>query len=110
MVRAGAGPLPGLVDRDRLVAVEEFGDIRGLVIVGWATDIFATLVTHAAVEADMRRTDSREPVYETFTGLPRDRFPLLTAYATELVTGDGAQRFRVAVDIVIDGLLAPGSR
>ncbi|RDI50136.1 TetR/AcrR family transcriptional regulator [Nocardia mexicana] len=78
----------------------------------WATDIFATLVTHAAVEADMRRTDSREQgdgSYETFTGLPSDRFPLLTTYATELVTGDVDQRFRVAVDVVIDGLLAGGT-
>ncbi|RDI63070.1 TetR/AcrR family transcriptional regulator [Nocardia pseudobrasiliensis] len=78
----------------------------------WATDIFATLVTHSAVEPDMRRANSGEPgdaSYATFTGLPRDRFPLLTTYATELVTGDAEQRFRVAIDVVIDGLLAGGA-
>ncbi|MDN3359928.1 TetR/AcrR family transcriptional regulator [Actinomadura sp. DC4] len=75
----------------------------------WAADIFALLVNYAAIEADVRRADRREQadeLYATFTGLPPDRFPLITAHAARLVAGDGEERFRVAIDIVIDGLLA----
>ncbi|HEY3980307.1 MAG TPA: helix-turn-helix domain-containing protein [Streptosporangiaceae bacterium] len=75
----------------------------------WATDVFAALVTHAAVEDDVRRTGHQElgaELHQTFAGLPADRFPLITAYATQLVAGDAGQRFRFAVDVVIDGLLA----
>ncbi|MFF2554491.1 TetR/AcrR family transcriptional regulator [Nocardia sp. NPDC058058] len=79
----------------------------------WATDIFAILVTHAAVEADARQADSRgqaDAGYQAFTSLPPDRFPLVTTYASELVAGDTEQRFRVAIDVVIDGLLARAAR
>ncbi|MHC3471009.1 TetR/AcrR family transcriptional regulator [Streptomyces sp. 7R007] len=74
----------------------------------WAADIFTTLVSHAAMEADARRSDRREDagqIYETFMALPPDRFPLITAHADRLVAGDGQQRLRVAIDVVIDGLL-----
>lgn len=78
-----------------------------------ATDIFATLVTHAAAEADVRHTESRErsdTSYKTFTSLSPDRFPLLTTYAAELVAGDAQERFHVAIDVVTDGLLARAAR
>jgi len=79
----------------------------------WATDIFALLVNYAAIETDARRVDSREQaaeLYQKFTGLPPDRFPLITAHAAQLVAGDSEERFRVAVDVVIDGLLARAAR
>ncbi|MEV4314893.1 TetR/AcrR family transcriptional regulator C-terminal domain-containing protein [Actinocrispum sp. NPDC049592] len=73
----------------------------------WATDVLAALVTHAAVEDDVRRTDDvGGELHKTFTGLPADRFPLITTHAAQLVAGDGEQRFRFAVDVVLDGLLA----
>lgn len=75
----------------------------------WATDVFAALVTHAAVEDDARRADraSRgEELRRTFAGLPTDRFPLITAHAGQLVAGDGQRRFRFAIDVVTDGLLS----
>lgn len=79
----------------------------------WAADIFAALVTHAAIEDDVRRTDRRElasQLHQLFTGLPADRFPLITAYAAQLVAGRSDERFRFAVDVVIDGLLARSGR
>ena len=79
----------------------------------WAADIFSMVVSHAAVEADVRGTDHGElagKLYETFSGLPADRFPLITAHAARLVSGDADERFRVAVDVVIDGMLARVSR
>jgi AcrR family transcriptional regulator len=75
----------------------------------WASDVFVLLATAAAIEADVRRTDPREQadeLYGTFTGLPPDRFPLITAHAAQLVAGDGDERFCFAVDVVIDGMLA----
>jgi hypothetical protein len=79
----------------------------------WAADIFALLVNYAAIEADVRRTDGREQadaLYSTFTALPPERFPLITAHAAQLVAGDGEERFRVAIDVVTDGLLARAAR
>lgn len=79
----------------------------------WAADIFAALVTYAAIEADVRRADLQEQAdefYKTFTGLSPDRFPLIAAHAAQLVAGDGDERFRFAIDVVIDGTLARAAR
>ena len=51
-----------------------------------------------------------DELYQTFAGLPPDRFPLIAAYAGQLVAGDGDERFRFAVGVVIDGLLARAAR
>jgi hypothetical protein len=75
----------------------------------WAADIFAAQVTYAAIEAELRRTDTRALATEVtanFARLPADRFPLINAHATQLVAGDVDERFRYAVDVVIDGVLA----
>jgi AcrR family transcriptional regulator len=85
----------------------------------WACDIFVSLVTAAAREDDVRRprvrseNDRREQVdevYKTFAGLPPDRFPLLAAYAAQMVAGDGNERLRFAIDVVIDGVVARAAR
>jgi AcrR family transcriptional regulator len=82
----------------------------------WACDILVLLVTAVASEDDVRRTtrrgddvDDREQVdalYSTFVALPTDRFPIITAYAAQMVAGDSVERFRFAIDVVIDGLVA----
>jgi AcrR family transcriptional regulator len=79
----------------------------------WATDILAMVVSYAAIEANVRGTDHQEQarkLHETFSGLPPDRFPLITAHAARLVAGDSDERFRVTVDIVIDGMLTRTAR
>jgi len=86
----------------------------------WACDILILLVTAAAREDDVRHprgrtedTDRREQadeVYKTFASLQPEQFPLITAYAAQMVAGDGDERFRFAVDVVIDGLLGRESR
>jgi AcrR family transcriptional regulator len=79
----------------------------------WAADIFAMVVNYAALEGDVRRADRQEQaakLYKTFTGLPTDRFPLITAHAAQLVAGDREERLRVAIDVVIDGMLARTAR
>jgi AcrR family transcriptional regulator len=67
----------------------------------WAADIFAAQVTYAAIEAELRRTDPgalAAEVTANFALLPADRFPLITAHATQLVAGDVDERFRYAID------------
>jgi AcrR family transcriptional regulator len=84
----------------------------------WASDILVLLVTAVASEDDVRRGrgddgDRREhaaALYDTFVGLPPDRFPLIVAHAAQMVAGDGDERFRFAVDVVIDGVLARAAR
>jgi AcrR family transcriptional regulator len=98
-------------------------NLMGILLVGgldaqdaaWTGDIFVLLVTGVASEDVVRRargrsdTDHHEQVddlYTTFAGLPPDRFPLLAAYAAQMVAGDADERFRFAVDVVLDGVLA----
>jgi len=85
----------------------------------WACDIFVLLVTAVASEDDVRRARGRsddarreqvDELYRTFAGLPPDRFPFVAAHAAQLVAGDGDERFRFAIDVVIDGVLARAAR
>jgi AcrR family transcriptional regulator len=86
----------------------------------WAVDVLVLLVTAVASEEDARRArggtdegDRRELVdelRETFAGLPPERFPLIGAHANEMVAGDAEERFRFAVDVVIDGVVARAAR
>ena len=86
----------------------------------WVCDILVSLVTASAREDDVRRprgrsddADRREQVdelYQTFAGLPPDRFPLLAAHASQMVAGNGDERFRFAIDVVIDGVVARAAR
>jgi len=80
----------------------------------WACDVFVRLVTAAVIEEDEQRLrggtgDRREQAEQlrgTFAGLPPDRFPMLTGHVAEMVAGDADERFRFAVDVVTDGLVA----
>ena len=84
----------------------------------WISDIFVSLVRVAASEDDVRRAgrsddDRRQQVndlYETFAGLPPDRFPLIAGHASEMVAGDGDERFHFAVDALIDGVVSRAAR
>ena len=58
---------------------------------------------------DDRRGGAGE-LYATFAGLPPGRFPLIAAHAAQMVAGDGEERFRFAIDVVIDGMLARAAR
>jgi AcrR family transcriptional regulator len=79
----------------------------------WAADIFAMLVNHTAIEDDARGAARQEfagELYKLFSGLSADRFPLIVSHAEQLVAGDGDERFRFAIDVVIDGMLARAAR
>ena len=82
----------------------------------WACDLFAMLVTAAAIEEDERKARGADPsqhadeLHRTFAGLPADRFPLLTSHAAQMVAGDRAERFRFGIDVIIDGVVARSGR
>ena len=82
----------------------------------WACDTVVLLVTGAAHEDEMRRNSADSPqqqvdeLYELFSQLPPDRFPLISTYATEMLAGDSNERFRFAIDLVVDGLVARAAR
>jgi AcrR family transcriptional regulator len=85
----------------------------------WACDIFMLLAMAAAREDDVRRPlgcddgnrqGQADEIGRTFAALPPDRFPLIAAHAAQMVAGDGEERFRFAVDVVIDGLIASSAR
>ncbi len=56
--------------------------------------------------ATRRQPGHVDELYTTFAGLPPDRFPLLAAHAAQMVAGDSDERFRFAIDVVLDGVLA----
>jgi AcrR family transcriptional regulator len=81
----------------------------------WACDILLLLVAAAARENDVRRPrghtrkaaqEQADELFKMFAGLSPDRFPLLTSHAAEMVAGDSDERFRYAIDVVLDGILA----
>ena len=85
----------------------------------WACDIFMLLAMAAAREDDVRhplgrdddnRQGQADEIGRTFAALPPDQFPLIAAHAAQMVAGDGEERFRFAVDVVIDGLIASSAR
>jgi hypothetical protein len=78
----------------------------------WVADILAAQVTYAAIEAELRRTDPSAlaaDITANFARLPVGDFPLITAHVAQLVAGDVDERFRFAVDVVLDGVLGRAS-
>jgi hypothetical protein len=86
----------------------------------WACDILVLLVTATAREDEVRRAQGRtdpgeereqiDELHQTFAALPPHRFPLITAHAAQMVAGTSGERFRFAVDVVVDGVLARSPR
>lgn len=96
-------------------------NLLGLLVAGgiapqdaaWACDILMLIVTATASEADLRRDaghalddDFVEQMRSTFAAVPADRYPNVASHASELVAGDGNDRFRFSIDTFIDGLVA----
>jgi AcrR family transcriptional regulator len=82
----------------------------------WACDILPLITTATAVETDVHRAlghtgeEMVARIEATLSSLPADRFPNLIRYGSELVSGDGDERFHFAVDVFLDGLVARASR
>jgi AcrR family transcriptional regulator len=99
-------------------------NLLGLLLVGgitaqnaaWACDILNMIVIATASESDLRhaaghttatfRTVAVEKMYDVFAGQSPERYPNVVALASQLVAGEGDDRFRFAVDTFLDGLIA----
>jgi AcrR family transcriptional regulator len=96
-------------------------NLLGLLVAGgigpqdaaWACDILMLIVTATAGEADLRRDaghpiddDFVEQMRATFAAVPADRYPNVAAHASELVAGEGDDRFRFSIETFLDGLVA----
>ncbi len=96
-------------------------NLLGLLVAGgigaqdaaWACDILILIVTATASEADVRAAAGRsidddfvDRMRSTFAAVPADRYPNVAAHATELVAGEGDDRFRFSIDTFLDGLVA----
>jgi AcrR family transcriptional regulator len=102
-------------------ALDSIENLLGLLVAGgippqnaaWACDILMLIVTATAGEADVRRASGQtidadfvKRMGDTFAGLPPERYPNVVGHASELVDGDGDDRFRFAIDTFLDGLVA----
>ena len=63
----------------------------------------ASLRRHPEEDADGRIVDRAE-IIERFRMLPPDRFPNAVAYARELTSGDGHDRFDFTLELLLRGL------
>jgi AcrR family transcriptional regulator len=85
----------------------------------WACDVLPLIVTATAVETGVHQAraasggsldETLAKLSQAFAGLAPERYPLLTAHAAELMSGDGDQRFTFAIDTFLDGLVARSAR
>jgi AcrR family transcriptional regulator len=87
-------------------------------IAAWALDrIFLYIVADAfegslyGAQVKASGRDEMEFIQETFgqlrvylAALPKDRYPVVSAHATELTSGDGDERFEFGLAMLVDGL------
>jgi AcrR family transcriptional regulator len=100
---------------ENLAALLRAGGIDGR-DAAWACDILPLILTASAVEVDVYRArlDNQEELVanlrETFSALPPERFPNITALEPHWTAGAGNDRFVFAVDVFLDGLVARAAR
>jgi AcrR family transcriptional regulator len=122
---ATAMPVEPPITENTLAVVE---NLLGLLLAGgitaqdaaWACDILNLIVTATASEADLRhvaghttdtyRSEVVERMRATFSGVSPERYPHVISHVSELVAGEGEDRFRFAVDTFLDGLVARSAR
>ena len=99
-------------------------NLMGLLLAGgvtprdaaWACDILPLITVASAVETAtyQERGDDQGDIADelaaVFSRLSADRFPNLMRHSAELVSGDGDERFRYAIDVFLDGLVARAQR
>jgi AcrR family transcriptional regulator len=86
----------------------------------WSCDILPLITTASAVETaayqergldtTAHETQIVDQLTDVFSTLSAARFPNITTHIAELTSGDGAQRFDFAVDVILDGLMARAAR
>jgi AcrR family transcriptional regulator len=118
IARVAIGDVPtggnGLVMLETMIALLRAGGIEDDVA-AWAGDILALYITAVAFERGVMRERTRTPeqqadfherIHAVFRDLPAERYPNITAVLPALVRGDGEERFRFGLDVLVNGLLA----
>ena len=115
--RAGLAMVPTNLDvltvSERMFAILIAGGISPQTA-GWALDALMlyinaytleiSLVTLGPRPDDAEWVLSQEELVARFSALPRDRFPHITRYATELTSGSGHDRFDFTLGLMLDNL------
>jgi len=82
---------------------------------GYAADLLSLYVTAIAYEESLYRKLYSDPEHEQrevaklaerFASLDPERFPTMAAIGPAMTRGDGAERFELGLDVLINGLLA----
>jgi AcrR family transcriptional regulator len=85
----------------------------------WACDILPLITTASALETltyQRRGTTEEDRIVaidrleQAFTSLPPAQFPNIASVGSHLVSGSGDERFRFAIDVFLDGLVARAAR
>ena len=111
-IPAGPNSLP-VMERNLAVAAASGLPPR---VVALASDVFALFVGAFAYEASLRVPPlgdpraSPEQLGDYFRSLPAERFPTLVALADDLTSADEDERFEFAIELLVRGLEAMGTR
>jgi AcrR family transcriptional regulator len=81
----------------------------------WGIDLLlllptASAVEHTAPKPSKHATGDLAAITAAITAADPDRSPHITRLGDELISGDGPSRFNWAVEVLLDGILAAGSR
>jgi AcrR family transcriptional regulator len=80
----------------------------------YAADLISMYATAIAYEQSLYATLYSDPLYEEqevarlaerFSNLDAERYPTMAALAPAMTRGDGDERFRLGLDVIINGLL-----
>ncbi|MFZ0091811.1 MAG: TetR/AcrR family transcriptional regulator [Solirubrobacteraceae bacterium] len=103
---------------DNLVGLLRAGGVRDR-DAAWSCDILPLIVTASAVESAVHHerhlagesdTEFIDRITRAFTSLSAQRYPNLAPLGADLTSGDGDERFRFAIDVFLDGLVARAHR
>lgn len=107
-----------LLGGDNMAALLRAGGVRDQ-DAAWACDILPLITTALAVETAVYQQRAAggateeeviERLTEAFRSLDAARFPNLVALGPFMTTGSGDERFRFAIDVFLDGLVARAAR
>jgi len=96
---------------DTMIAVMKAGGLSDQVT-AWALDILSLYVTAICFETNVYRDQDKdeaelsEDLTEQFKQLSPEQYPNIAALGPALIAGNGDERFRFGIDVLLDGLIA----
>jgi AcrR family transcriptional regulator len=81
----------------------------------YAMDLISSYINAIAYEQSLYATLYSDPqheerevarIAERFANLSPERYPTITALATQMTAGDGEERFALGLDVIVNGLIA----